>query len=281
MAKVGMNAFLLDCHTNENISEIEGEYGVKGFAVVVRLWQKIYAEKGYYCEWSERSPLLFLSNWFGGNSGVTASLIKEIVCRCLNNGIFDATMYENYSILTSARIQQQYFDAVKRREKILVKKEYLLVSVDKIKGIAYENAVSVCRNLKNACRNDTIELNKTKLNRINNNARAIERFEYFWSCYPLDKNRYLAEQAYIAVLTDTDYTEDDLVESARNYAEYCKITGTDKIYHASNFLSKAHFEDYLPGKYKKPCQRKSQNSFNKFEQNEYDFEKLEDELLSN
>lgn len=154
VAKVGMDSFLLDCHTNDNISEIEAEYGVKGFAVVVRLWQKIYSEKGYYCEWIERSPLLFLSNWFGGNSGVTVSLIKDIVSRCLKNGIFDVKMYEEYSILTSARIQKQYFDVVKRREEILVKKEYLLVSVDKMKGIVYENSISAYRNQKNVCRND-------------------------------------------------------------------------------------------------------------------------------
>lgn len=150
---VGIGSFLLDCHTNDNISEIEAEFGVKGFAVVVRLWQKIYCEKGYYCEWIARSPLLFLSNWFGGNSGVTISLITEIVERCLNNGIFNRQMHEKYSILTSERIQKQYFSVVKRREGIPVKKEYLLISVDKIKGIAYENVNSVCRNDKNVCRN--------------------------------------------------------------------------------------------------------------------------------
>lgn len=162
MAKEGIPSFLLDCRTNDNISEIEAEYGVKGFAVVVRLWQKIYAEKGYYCEWIERSPLLFLSNWFGGNSGVTVSLINEIVDRCLKNGIFDAGMYEGYSILTSARIQQQYFDAVKRRTEIPVKKEYLLVSVVKIEGIVYENSDSVCRSEKNVYRNDTREVKVSK-----------------------------------------------------------------------------------------------------------------------
>ncbi|MCI9542553.1 MAG: DUF4373 domain-containing protein, partial [Lachnospiraceae bacterium] len=168
MAKVGMDSFLLDCHTNDNISEIEAEYGVKGFAVVVRLWQKIYSEKGYYCEWIERSPLLFLSNWFGGNSGVTVSLIKDIVSRCLKNGIFDVKMYEEYSILTSARIQKQYFDVVKRREEILVKKEYLLVCVDKMKGIAYENSISAYRNEKNVCRNDTRKEKERKEKRNKN-----------------------------------------------------------------------------------------------------------------
>lgn len=191
MAKEGMPSFLLDCRTNDNISEIEAEYGVKGFAVVVRLWQKIYAEKGYYCEWIERSPLLFLSNWFGGNSGVTVNLINDIVERCLNNGIFNAKMYEDYSILTSARIQEQYFGAVKRREEILVQKEYLLVSVDKIKGVSYKNDVSACRNQKNVCRNDTREGKVSKGNNKNNmcKAEALALFEKLWKLYPAKKGK--------------------------------------------------------------------------------------------
>ncbi len=110
---------------------------------------------------------------------------------------------------------------------------------------------------------------------------CVERFEFFWCCYPLDKNRYLAEQAYISVVSDGIYTEDDLVDSAKNYAEYCKITGTDKIYHADNFLKKCIFEDYLPEKYKKLTQQKPKNSFNGFEQQDYDMERLEKDLLSN
>ena len=118
----------------------------------------------------------------------------------------------------------------------------------------------------------------------NASARAkvcVECFEFFWRCYPLDKNRYLAEQAYIGVVSDGIYTENDLVESAKNYAEYCKITGTDKIYHADNFLKKCIFEDYLPEKYKKLTQQKPKNSFNSFEQQDYDMERLEKDLLSN
>lgn len=164
MAKEGIDSFLLDCHTNDNISEIEAEFGVKGFAVIVRLWQKIYNEKGYYCEWVDRSPLLFLSNWFGGNSGVTINLINEVVDRCLENGIFSREMYEKHSILTSPRIQQQYFDVVKRREKIEVFREYLLVSVGKIKGIAYINEDSVCRNEENVCRTSTSKGKESKVN---------------------------------------------------------------------------------------------------------------------
>lgn len=277
MAKVGINAFLLDCRTNENISEIEAEYGVKGFAVVVRLWQKIYFEKGYYCEWSGRSPLLFLSDWFGGNSGVTCSLINEIVDRCLSNGIFHAKMYEKYSILTSARIQSQYFDVVKRRETILVVKEYLLVSVDKINGIAYKNDVSVCRNQKNVCRNDTREDKVSKDKVSKEGIPPTRRFEEFWAAYPNKQRRHLAEQAYCELLLSGNATEEQMVQSARNYAKYIKDSG-DKVFLPNNFLSKLAFVDYLDENYK-PDARQSRgknpkNSFHNFEQRDYDFDEL-------
>lgn len=278
MAKVGINAFLLDCRTNENISEIEAEYGVKGFAVVVRLWQKIYFEKGYYCEWSGRSPLLFLSDWFGGNSGVTCSLINEIVDRCLSNGIFHAKMYEKYSILTSARIQSQYFDVVKRRETILVVKEYLLVSVCKIKGIAYENDVSVCRNKKNVCRNDIREDKRSKA-KVSKDRETMRRFEDFISAYPKDCNRYLTETAYCDLVDSGVETESNLVACAKNYADACKALEISDRYikNAENFLKDMAFEQYLPGKYKKPSQKKK-NSFNNFAQRQYDFDDLEKKL---
>lgn len=289
MAKEGIPSFLLDCRTNDNISEIEAEYGVKGFAVVVRLWQKIYAEKGYYCEWIERSPLLFLSNWFGGNSGVTVSLINEIVKRCLNNGIFDAKMHEDYSILTSARIQEQYFDAVRRRKEILVKKQYLLVSVGKIEGVVYENDVSVCRNKKNARINDTskVKESKVKESKVNkrDNARAIEsivRLEEFLSAYPNDYDRHRAEVAYCDLIQEGIATEEELVACAKNYAETCRINETPERYikSAHNFLRDFSFEKFLPGKYKKPLKKalSSKNRFHNFDEVGYDYDAIVKEL---
>lgn len=93
---------------------------------------------------------------------MTISLITEIVDRCLNNGIFDGQMYEKYSILTSARIQKQYFDVVKRREEIPVKKEYLLISVDKIKGIVCKNTDSASRTEKMHAKTPQVKKRKVK-----------------------------------------------------------------------------------------------------------------------
>ena len=163
MAKVGIESFLLDCHTNDNMAEIEAAYGIKGFAVIVKLWQKIYSDKGYYCEWIERSPLLFLSQWFGGNSGVDLSLINQVVSHAIKIGIFNESMFNEYAILTSERIQRQYFDVVKRRTEIEVIDEYLLVSVANFKGNVNIIEKNVCRNEKNVCRNSTSKVKESKV----------------------------------------------------------------------------------------------------------------------
>ena len=51
--KIGLDYFALDCRDNEKIKLIQAEFGLKGFAIVVKLLQKIYGELGYYCEWDE------------------------------------------------------------------------------------------------------------------------------------------------------------------------------------------------------------------------------------
>ena len=163
MSKEGIDSFLLDCHTNENMAEIENTFSIKGFAIVVRLWQKIYSEKGYYCEWSERSPVLFLSQWFGGGSGVDENLIREVVALSLKIGIFDRNMYERFQILTSKRLQEQYFDVVKRRTEIKIIKDYLLISVDNFKENVNIIQKNVNTNSKNVSSFSTSKVKESKV----------------------------------------------------------------------------------------------------------------------
>lgn len=279
MAKEGIPSFLLDCRTNDNISEIEAEYGVKGFAVVVRLWQKIYAEKGYYCEWIERSPLLFLSNWFGGNSGVTVSFINEIVKRCLNNGIFDAKMHEDYSILTSARIQEQYFDVVKRRKEILVKKQYLLVSVGKIDGIVYENEFSVCRNQKNVCRNNISKVKVSKGNNKNNMCKADANalFEKLWKLYPLKRGKGKVSDSKKIELFKIGYGE--MVRAIERYKQYVESINYLHYQNGSTFFNSGYI-DYLDKNYIEQKTKNPKNSFHNFPAHDYDIKELEDKLIN-
>lgn len=126
--KSGLDYFPLDVCLDDNFRLIEAEFGLTGFAVVVKLLQKIYGQCGYYCEWKNEVALLFArENGLGGNA------VSEIVEASIRRGIFDKTLYEKYGILTSHGIQKRYFEAVSRRKNVEVKKQYLLVEVAKKK----------------------------------------------------------------------------------------------------------------------------------------------------
>lgn len=71
MANEGVNFFPLYCVLDEKFELLEAEYGLKGFAIVVKLFQRIYKEHGYYCEWNEDISLMFAKQCGFSNVGVS------------------------------------------------------------------------------------------------------------------------------------------------------------------------------------------------------------------
>lgn len=120
-AKSKLDWFKLDCVTDDKIELLEAEFGLQAFAVVVRLWQKIYGGEGYYCDWNEDVALVFAKK-----NNVGAKVVSEIVLASIKRGIFDKGMFEKYGILTSHGIQSRYFEAVGRRKCEKIKSIYLL-----------------------------------------------------------------------------------------------------------------------------------------------------------
>ena len=152
--KEGLDYFELDCHMDEKVRLIQAEFGLKGLAVIVLLFQRIYGEQGYYMVWDEDRSLLFLSD--NGISSCDINLINEIVSACIRRNIFSQELYQKYHILTSSGIQKRYFNAVARRETVTVKKEYLLISVRK-------NMINVCNNSINVCNNSQRREEKSRV----------------------------------------------------------------------------------------------------------------------
>lgn len=122
----GIDYFPLDCQFNEAMELIEAEYGFLGFTVIIKIWQRIYSGYGYYCEWTEKSALLFARR-IGADS---AQAVSAVIAAAIDKGFFDRTLYEQYQILSSAGIQRRYLLAVSRRKQVMLQKEYLLLPVD-------------------------------------------------------------------------------------------------------------------------------------------------------
>lgn len=315
MAKTGMDSFLLDCRTDDSMAELEAMYGIKGFAIIIRLLQKIYSENGYYCEWTERSPVLFLATWFGGGSGVDVNIIREVVNAAVKLGIFSTEMYDKYKILTSEEIQSKYFEVAKRRTQIEVENAYLLLSAVK----SWENVkivseiladkkmknVNVNRNAKNVDisikKADIFSTSKVKESKCkdinimckkqseaNDNmtkvkAEASVLFEDLWKQYPQKRGK-----AQVSDSCKLRIYKVGREEMQRAIARYLEDLERDKDWrkpqNGSTFFNGGYI-DYLDDNYVKPAAQPKKpaqgNRFNNFHQRDTDYDALESELISN
>lgn len=136
--KSGIDYFPLDVTLDEKFELIEAQFGLKGFAIMIKLLQKIYGGEGYYAEWTTEIALLFAKR-----IGANGSAVSDIVSAAIKRGIFDKTLYDKYQILTSKGIQKRYFEIVSRRKNVEVKREYLLFDA----AILRKNADNLAENV--------------------------------------------------------------------------------------------------------------------------------------
>lgn len=157
--KIGLDYFPLDVSidSDDKIQLIEAEFGCKGFAIVIKLFCKIYADKGYYYNWTEIEKLLFAKRM-----GESVGLVDEIVKRSVKWGLFDEPVFNQFQILTSSAIQSRFLEAVIRRENIEIFKELLLIDISD-----YKNKVNVNINSINANKSTQSKVKEIKVKESN------------------------------------------------------------------------------------------------------------------
>ena len=273
--KVGLDYFELDCHMDEKVRLVQAEYGLKGFAVFVKLLQEIYGGYGYYCEWTQDRELLFASE--NGLNGGSQQLLGDIVEACIRRNIFSERLFKEYGILTSSGVQKQYLKATVKREVVELKKEYLLISVPVNRKNVVINSIFSGINDISDTGNAQSRVEKSKVYPpISPNG-----FNCFWEIYPKKVRILKAEEAYRQVLfDDSSVNEEDLKDAAANYAESVRILDTQERYilNPENFLLIGAYTDYLPGNYKKP-QSSKKVQFNQMMHGNYDYAALEKQML--
>ena len=171
--KVNIDYFELDCHMDEKVRLIQAEYGLKGFAVFVKLLQEIYGGYGYYCEWTQDRELLFASE--NGLSNGSLQLLKDIVAACIRRNIFSERLFTEYGILTSSGVQKQYLKATVKREVVELKKEYLLISIPQNTKNVVINSISDGINSISDIRNTQSRVEQSKEENIKECANAHKK----------------------------------------------------------------------------------------------------------
>ena len=130
--KAGLDYYPLDVDIDQDdkVALIEAKHGVTGFGVIVKLFNKIYSNNGYYCTWNEDIQLLLSKK-----IGVDFSQIGENINDAIRWKIFNEKIWKKYKVLTSKRIQKTYLRAIYKRKEVEIIKEYVVNGVNDIKNL--------------------------------------------------------------------------------------------------------------------------------------------------
>ena len=120
----GVDYFPLDVYLDDKFKFIEIKYKLEGFAILIKLLQKIYSY-GYWCKWTEDEILIFADE-----NRTDLELIENVVAEAIKRDIFDKDLYDEYNILTSKGVQKRYKEIVRRRKDVEITTEYLLIAND-------------------------------------------------------------------------------------------------------------------------------------------------------
>lgn len=248
--KVPLPYFELDCHMDDKIKLIQAEFELKGFAVVVKLYQRIYGgEFGYYCEWDDERSLLFALE--KGLNGDGKNLIDNIVSACIKRNIFSERLFMGYGILTSHGVQKQYLKATAKREVVELKKEYLLISVPENRLNVVINPISDGRNAISGGRNTQSRVKESREDNSKQNntmckADALALFEQLWQAYPVKKGKGQISDAKKLKLLKIG--SDEMKRAIKRYLEELKKDEWRKPQNGGTFFNSGYV-DYLDENY--------------------------------
>lgn len=159
--KSGLDYFPLpvDFFESEILDGITGEFGIKGELITIKLLSTVY-KKGYFAVWND-----LLQAQIAKKSSSSKDLVIQVVDRLVTWGFFDESLYNSAKVLTSAEIQDVYFEATKRRK--TPKSTKYLVNVS-------NNPTSTVVNtdINTQIKGNKTKVNKTKVDAVGTNTSS-------------------------------------------------------------------------------------------------------------
>ena len=200
------------------IDKLLDAHGWCGFGIYFYLCQRAYGGEGYFYQWGY-DDCASTSRKMGG--GIGSGTVREAVGYCLQIGLFDQGLFDRWGVLTSRGIQRRYWEVVKARDVRTVISDYWLLQDEECKGL-----IKLPLNMYLSDRNADYQTGKANFPAGNSNFPTqkeskvkkrkekeiprANRFEDFWSAYPNQQRRHLAEKAYCDLIISGTVKEDDL-----------------------------------------------------------------------
>lgn len=182
--KQGLDYFSHSAINDDNINALMQCYGAKGYAVYYSLCEKI-CNNGYFYEIKDRQIKLLCLNL-----KITEDEFYNILSLMIELEMFSREIYANFNVLTSSKMQEDYFFATKNRktttffvEYLLLDNNYLLENTDEKRKIRLtpikvtNNSINVDENTINTAIN-SINSENCETNSINVDENTHSKVKY-------------------------------------------------------------------------------------------------------
>lgn len=151
--KRGLDYFPLntDFIQNRIVRRIMKRNGDGALATLLGALSCIYADEGYYV----RADNLFYEDLSAGLYETTTDKAKSIIALAVDYGFFNADLFREHDILTSAEIQRQYLFSTKRRKSSAIDARFCLIDDVQTDAEADENRSSESESVTSKSQNVT------------------------------------------------------------------------------------------------------------------------------
>lgn len=251
--KEGLDYFPLDVSLEDDVELLEAECGLEGFAILIKLYQKIY-KNSFYIKWEEDNALLFSRKV---NTELTK--VNDVIKVCFKRDLFSKSLYESHKILTSCGIQKRFFKIYNdaRRKGLKVNDDYLLVNAE----LTGDNVIintspdriddeSSTQSKGEYSKGEDIKKDKTK--KENEDDLYIESFEELWSIYPVKKGKGSISNSKTKLKRIHNDKEElkRCIDRYKEYVEYRRNNGFKSLNYmnGSTFFNTGYI-DYLDDNY--------------------------------
>ena len=238
----------VDLSQNKKIRILKAKFGLVGYAVYLILLENIY-KNGYYLQLDEDFNILFADD-----NNIDFNVYINILNVCINKNLFDDNLHKKYNILTSDRIQENYFAAIGRRKEIKLIENYILTDIPENINVSILslNVDINSLNDNNGTQSKVKESKEKVKEKKRKNKSTLtkttytEEYEKLYELYPRTGNKKQGFKNYTTRLKE--FTYDELYKSVINYKKQMIIEKRSPKFMTiiSNFFGeKAIFEEYL------------------------------------
>ena len=123
---------------------IRKKYGSTGIDVWLAVLDLIYMDKGYYIAYGDEeqkdSVAWDVLDYVKGKYAPDVTTVEEIIESLVACGLFSGDLFK-LGILSSKRIQKQYYKGTVERKAVSVIPEYWIVSIDEMKKISEKSLI--------------------------------------------------------------------------------------------------------------------------------------------